>query len=50
MPGGIRLALIVSLIVIGVVVLVGVLGYLMERNAEAAEHEPVHGERNGEKN
>jgi hypothetical protein len=38
------LALIVTLIAIGVVVLVGVLGYLIEKNAELAEHKP---ERNG---
>jgi Tfp pilus assembly protein PilO len=37
MPGGPKLALIVSLLVIAAVVLVGVLGYLMEKNAEAAE-------------
>jgi hypothetical protein len=39
-----RLALIVTLIVIGVVVLVGVLGYLIEKSEEAAEHK---GEGNG---
>jgi hypothetical protein len=37
MPGGMRLASIVTLIVIGVVVLVGVLGYLIEKGAEPAE-------------
>ena len=39
-----RLALIVSLIVIGVVVLVGVLGFLIDRTSEPAERKP---ERNG---
>ena len=34
------LALIVSLIVIGVVALVGVLGHLMEKSGEPAEHKP----------
>jgi len=34
------LALIVSLIVVGVVVLVGVFGYLIDRSAEPAEHRP----------
>jgi hypothetical protein len=38
MPGGIRLATIVTLLVIGVVVIVGVLGYLIEKNEESAEH------------
>jgi hypothetical protein len=33
------LALIVSLIVTGVVVLVGVLGYLIEKSDETAEHQ-----------
>jgi hypothetical protein len=37
MPGGIRLASIVTAIVIGVVVLVGILGYLIEKGAEPAE-------------
>ena len=32
------LALIVSLIAIGAVVLVGVLGYFIDKNAEPAEH------------
>jgi hypothetical protein len=39
-----RLTLIVSLIVIGVVVLVGVLGYLIDKSGEPAERKP---ERNG---
>lgn len=34
------LALIVSLLVIGVVVLVGILGHLMEKSGEPAEHGP----------
>jgi hypothetical protein len=34
------LALIVSLIVIGAVVLVGVLGYLIDKSGEPAEHKP----------
>jgi uncharacterized membrane protein len=38
MPGSMRLALIVSLIVIGVVVLVGVLGYFLDKSGEPAEH------------
>jgi hypothetical protein len=37
MPGAIQLAVIVSLIAIGVAVLVGVLGYLMDKSAEPAE-------------
>ena len=37
MPGGIRLASIVTAIVIGVVVLVGVLGYLIEKGAGPAK-------------
>jgi hypothetical protein len=40
MPGAIRLASIVSLIVIGVVVLVGVLGYLLDKSGEPAERKP----------
>lgn len=32
------LALIVSLLAIGASVLVGVLGYLIEKNSESAEH------------
>jgi uncharacterized protein (UPF0333 family) len=43
MPGGIRLALIVTLLVIGVVLLVGVIGYLLEKNAEAAENKRKSG-------
>jgi hypothetical protein len=39
-----RLVLIVSLIVIGVVVLVGVLGYLIDKSGEPVKHKP---ERNG---
>jgi len=39
-----ELALIVSLLVIGAVVLVGVLGYLIDKNAEPLEHKP---DRNG---
>jgi uncharacterized membrane protein len=39
-----RLALIVSLIVIGVVVLVGVLGYFLDKSGDPAEHKP---DRNG---
>jgi hypothetical protein len=38
MPVGVRLSLLVSLIVIGVVVLVGVLGHLIDKNGELAEH------------
>ena len=34
MPGGIKLASIVTAIVIGVVVLVGVLGYLLDKMGE----------------
>jgi len=34
------LALIVSLIAIGSVVLVGILGYLIDKNAEPAEQKP----------
>jgi len=34
------LALIVSLIAIGAVVLVGVLGYLIDKNSEPVEHDP----------
>ena len=34
------LALIVSLIVIGASVLVGVLGFLIDKSAEPAEHKP----------
>jgi len=37
MPGGIRLASIVTAIVIVVVVLVGILGYLIEKGADPAE-------------
>lgn len=37
MPGGMRLATIVTLLVIGVVVLTGILGYLIEKGAEPAE-------------
>jgi hypothetical protein len=40
MPGAMRLATIVSLIVIGVVVLVGILGYLIETSSERTEHKP----------
>jgi len=35
-----QLALIVSLVAIGAVVLVGVLGYLIDKNAEPSEHKP----------
>jgi hypothetical protein len=35
-----KLATIVSLIVIGFVVLVGVLGYLIDKNSEPADHGP----------
>jgi hypothetical protein len=34
------LALIVSLIAIGAVVVVGVLGYLIDKNSEPGEHNP----------
>jgi len=34
---GIALALIVSLVALGAVVLVGVLGYLIDKNSEPAE-------------
>jgi hypothetical protein len=37
MPGGMRLATIVTLIVIGAVILVGILGYLIEKGADPAE-------------
>jgi hypothetical protein len=40
MPGGMQLASIVSVIVIGVVVLIGVLGYLLDKSGEPAEHKP----------
>jgi multisubunit Na+/H+ antiporter MnhC subunit len=43
MPGGMKLALIVTLIVIGVVVLMAVLGYWIERTAESAEHKSGDG-------
>ena len=36
----IQLALIVSLIAIGAAVLIGVLGYLIDKNSERAEHNP----------
>jgi len=39
MPGGIRLASIVTAIVIVVVILVGVLGYLIDKGADPAEQE-----------
>jgi hypothetical protein len=35
-----QLALIVSLIAIGAAVLVGVLGYFMDKSAEPDEHKP----------
>jgi hypothetical protein len=35
-----QLALIVSLIALGATVLVGVLGFLIEKNADATEHKP----------
>ena len=34
------LALIVTLIAIGAVVLIGVLGYLIDKSSERAEHNP----------
>jgi hypothetical protein len=40
MPGGLRLASIVSLIVIGVVVVIGFLGYLLDKSGEPAETKP----------
>jgi hypothetical protein len=40
MPGGMQLASIVSVIVIGVVVLIGVLGYLLDKSGEPAENKP----------
>jgi hypothetical protein len=43
MPGAMQLALIVSLIAIGVVVLVGVVGYLIEKGGESAESKPDGG-------
>ena len=35
-----KLALIVSVIVMGFVLLVGVLGYLIDKSSEPAEHKP----------
>lgn len=35
------LALIVSLIAVGAVVVVGILGFLMDKSAEPDEHKPV---------
>jgi hypothetical protein len=40
MPGGIRLASIVTLIVIGVVVLIGVLGYFLDKSGEPVVNKP----------
>lgn len=40
MPGAMRLALIVSAIVIGVVVAIGVLGYFLDKSGEPVEQKP----------
>ncbi len=45
MPGGIKLATIVTLLVIGVVVLVGVLGYFLDKSGEPADDKPARGPR-----
>jgi hypothetical protein len=47
MPGGMRLASIVTLIVICVVVLVGVLGYLIESHLREKGAEPAEQETKG---
>ena len=40
MSAGVRLASIVSVIVIGVVVLIGVLGYFLDKAGEPEEQKP----------